>query len=726
MKPAGIRCRSSAAVAIFVAIVCAVALATAGLLAGPAGAAVEASESLTVTVDHLLSTVEEPLTLSIEGHFSQSLVGAKLVVRVKGPAGFDQAGQSAPELPEADKIVKVLGEPAPTTTTTTTQMPITGGGTIPAPTATTSSTTTSSTTTTTSLAAVAGTAADLDSGDLQAKALLPAGMPKEPGAYQLVVDVKSGQDVLASGYVWVGKVAPRESPLDLAFVWPVCFGIHRDAEGVYYDQVLEQAIVSESSDLQTLLGMPGLFPEWRFTVAIEPVLLTQLRDMADGYSRYDAAGSAVEVAESDMEAQKAVRALTALKDLATAGSVEAVVSPYSGADLGLLAAEGWRDGFEQVQLGKQELQQTLGLSAALTGARAPDLDLTTDSVGYYADASIDHIVVSSDLAGLLTEEIEEEAVAVRARDAENDRVTLIFADKALSDVVAQSWDAGIFCAALAAGLATSPRDAIVVAPALDFMLPSEAFLTSLGEVLGETDWLNTQTLTEIRRSHSPGTRPVLLKTGSGGAQGYIEESLLGGLRSAHAAATDLSAIADSTRASVETVWRLLYMAESRWWSRDGVDPREASIGLEYSTRAQVLAEGELAKVRFTAVDSTTITGREGFVDLGIQNDAGYPLTVVLGLTGSGLSFLDGQQSEVELSPGKTKVQVRVRSEDGPYNIAASLVAGSRMLDQVSEPLRFITIWTVLPALIVGGLIVLAGLYFLARLIVKKYRRPAPR
>jgi len=249
-------------------------------------------------------------------------------------------------------------------------------------------------------------------------------------------------------------------------------------------------------------------------------------------------------------------------------------------------------------------------------------------------------------------------------------------------------------------------------------------LKSLGKVLDENDWLRTQTLAEILRSHSPGTRPVLLKTGTGGAQGYIEESLLSGLRSAHAAVTDLAAVADTTRTSVETARRLLYMAESRWWSRDGIDPREASVGLQYSLRAQGLAEGELAKVRFGAVESTTITGHEGEVGLEIHNDAAYPLTVVMGLSGSGLSFPEGETSEVELPPGKTKVQVKVKSGDGPHSLAATLVAGSSMLDQVSEPLRFITIWTVLPALIVGGLLVLAGLYFLVRLLLRKYRRPA--
>jgi hypothetical protein len=131
-------------------------------------------------------------------------------------------------------------------------------------------------------------------------------------------------------------------------------------------------------------------------------------------------------------------------------------------------------------------------------------------------------------------------------------------------------------------------------------------------------------------------------------------------------------------------------------------------------------------VRFSGVGSTVITGREGVVDLEIENDAGYALTVALGLSGNGLSFPGGQESSIELAPGRTSLQIQVRSEDGPHSLSARLAAGSSTLDEVSHSLRFITIGTVLPALIVGGLVVLAGLFFLVRWLVRKYyrRRPA--
>jgi predicted transporter len=48
-----------------------------------------------------------------------------------------------------------------------------------------------------------------------------------------------------------------------------------------------------------------------------------------------------------------------------------------------------------------------------------------------------------------------------------------------------------------------------------------------------------------------------------------------------------------------------------------------------------------------------------------------------------------------------------------------LVAGQSTLDQISRSVRFITIKTVLPAIVVGGLAVLVGLYFLCRRLLRK-------
>jgi hypothetical protein len=339
-------------------------------------------------------------------------------------------------------------------------------------------------------------------------------------------------------------------------------------------------------------------------------------------------------------------------------------------------------------------------------------------VAFYADASIDHVVVSSDLAAMLTESVEEGVVAVRARDEENHRATLVFADSAVSRQLADPWDANALFAALAAQLAAGPRDAFVVAPALQFELVPDAYLEAVGGVLVDLDWVNTETVGKLLRDYSPGTRPVMLKTATGMAAGYIQSTLLESLRAAHEVVTDLAGIADATRAPVETVHRLLYVAESRWWWRPGTSPEQATVGLQYAKRAQDLARAELDKITFAGADSGLITGSRGVVEVSLENKADYSVNVHLLLSGTGLTLPDGESVDLELRPGKTVLPVTVVVADGDHALDVKLVAGQSTLDEIGTKVRFITIKTVLPAIIVGGLLVLAGLYVLVRRLMK--------
>ncbi len=250
---------------------------------------------------------------------------------------------------------------------------------------------------------------------------VPGDLLALPGGYLVTVELGRGGVVEASGQAWLGKVALRARPLDVAFVLPVALGVHRDPSGAFFDQVLEQAVApanGSSVGLRAVTEISSALPNWQFTLAIEPILLTQLRDMTDGYSRIGASGTAEEVGTEDPSAKNAAEVLAAFGDLARRDTVDTAAGPYAGAALGALAAEGWRDGFDQIQLGKQELLQTLSLEAPPVGAYSPDLDMTTESLAYYGQASVDHVVVDGQLAADLTEPVGEGAVAARVRDIE--------------------------------------------------------------------------------------------------------------------------------------------------------------------------------------------------------------------------------------------------------------------------------------------------------------------
>ncbi len=345
-----------------------------------------------------------------------------------------------------------------------------------------------------------------------------------------------------------------------------------------------------SGNLPALLVLPGKFPEWRFTLGVEPVLLTQLRDMADGYTRTDESGATVQVSGDDLTAKNAAAVLAGLADLAEKDAIEVAVSAYAGPDLGLLATQGWRDGFEQIQLGKRELVQTMGLALSPSGAWSPGLDLTTGCLGDYGEASIDHVLVDAAVAAGLDEPVAKGTVTVRAHDDQNDRVTLVFADSELRDLMTSPWDPAVLFAGIAAVLASGDRDALVLTPEPDFALPPGPYLDAIGEELRKDSWIRTQTMAGLLRAHPPGTRPVLLSRDPVPLSGYIAETIFAAIQSAHALVADLATVADPVSLPLETARRSLFLAESRWWSRHGVSPDEASAGLGYAVQAETVGQ----------------------------------------------------------------------------------------------------------------------------------------
>jgi hypothetical protein len=294
-------------------------------------------------------------------------------------------------------------------------------------------------------------------GSLRSRIVVPFSMLPRPGGYLAEVELVVGTTVTATGSAWFGKVVSPQGNLDVAVAWPLTLGVHRDADGVFFDRVLEDALAGYSGGSGGIAGLTALagdFPNWQFTLAVEPIVLSQLRDMSDGYSRRDATGAKEQVGADQQPAKNAAAALSALKDLLASEGREVAVTPYAAPSMEALAGKGWHDGLQQMQLGKQVVQQGLALVGTIPGAYASDLDISTDSLASYGQASIDHILVSSAVAADLAEPLPNGAVTARVRDKSNQRATLVFAEEKLQALISPPWDVGLFCAGLAAALAS--------------------------------------------------------------------------------------------------------------------------------------------------------------------------------------------------------------------------------------------------------------------------------
>ncbi len=661
-------------------------------------ASVASAESVPLTVDvaHVLGAADTPVTVRVTGQVSQSLYGARLTISFIGPVAAEQVGQTTVDATSAHQVSWWLGA-APVDGTGAEIPVLSGRG--------------------------SSTARQLRDGDLTATVVIPAGSVSTPGAYQVSADVTARGEKVAGGLTWLGRAAVREVPLDVSFVLPVYLGIHRDPSGKYFDQALEKAtlpIESGSETLRALVTVPDQAPAWRFTLAIEPILLTQLRDMADGYVYGETGEEQSEVGANDLAAQNAAAAISDLAGLAAREEIEIVAGSHAGADLTLLASEGWRDGLESLQMGKEELQSTLGIQTPLGGAYVPDLNITGASLGYYADASIEHVVVSSDVVGLLAELPGQGTVAVRAENSDNDRATLMFTASAVDAAVRAPWDVNIFGAAVAAELARTSPNALVIAPKVGYGLIPARYLQQVGAVLTTADWIRTQKLEDLLSLHSPDSRPILLDDSAPAPEGYIADRIWDSVLRAHTPVSDLASATEANNAVASQALRLLFVAQSRWWSRSGVSPQEASMGLSYAQQAELLAGGQLGELTFAGTGTPLISAGSGAARVSIENGTDYLVRAELRLAGEGLSFPDGDTVAVELQPGRTDLVVNVVKEGEAEKLVGTLVVGTTVVDQFSRSLNSMSLWTILPwVIVVVVLLVGGGVYMLLRRRMRK-------
>jgi len=641
-----------------------------------------AADALTVAMDHSLTLVGESAALTVSGDAIATLSSdATIEVSLSGPAALSQISQADPALSPAGSFTVAADSLPSAARPSESQLH------LPIPVMT---------------------------------------LPAWPGGYRVVVAVRSDGVLVATGGTWMGRIAARTSPLDLAFVWRAVLGIHRDSTGRFVDDVVAEACAAEPAGAGTLLALSGLssrFPEWRFSLGLEPVLLTQLRDMADGYARADGSEAGVQVGAGDPAAQNAKAVLSRLAALAESNTVELAVGSYADADPGLLASLDKRDGFEQIQLGKQELAQTLGLGLPPAGAFSPGLDLTSGSLGAYGQASIDHVMVDAAVDSDLNEPIAQGTVAVRAHDDANDRVTLVLADSDIRGLMTAPWDPAVLFAGIATVLASGDRDALVLTPDPEFAVPPQSYLDAIGEELKKDPWIVTQTMSDLLRQHPPGTRPVLLTREAAPPAGYISQTIFSAIQSAQASVDDLAAGADPASLVLETARRSLFMAESRWWYRSGVTPDEASAGLAYAVQAQAISQGVLSKIALTGAKEALILGHDGDVTLTAKNGSDTAMSVELHLAGDGLRFPQGNVVTVTLEPGGNDITVPVVGTSSSRKLAARLLVGKTALGEQSASLRFITVVDVLPW---AGLAVLVILVIVAAALLVRRRRRSRR
>jgi hypothetical protein len=547
-------------------------------------------------------------------------------------------------------------------------------------------------------------AGDLAAGEAVIRMTIPAEDLVEPGAYFLSVGLVGSEGGRLGSENWCGRLSSNPGRFEVAMVLPVAFGIRRDPEGVFVDSVVQDSVIPESDRDGSLYAIFGAIednPDWHLTLGIEPLFLAELRDLIDGYSEYGDGGDLVEVPAGEGAGPYAEQALAALRSLSALETVHVIPAPYALPALPVLAREGWDDGFGQMQLGKAELQSTLELPVVPDGAYAPGLEVTTDTLGAFSQASIDYAVVRADVARDLAEApAGGDRRPIRVQDRDNDRLTLLLADEELRAAMGSPWDVDRFAAALAATVARGEPGLIVAAPADEYDVPPAAYIREIGELLTGESWVRTLTLDEVVSESPPETRPIFLSRYGGYVESYVGRAYLEGLRTAHQAVRSLTDAAGTVGEPLDDLVRKLFEAESHYWFVAGLDPRVANLGLSLLASIDETVAAEFDKVDVAGDKSVIVVGGEGEVPVAIVNQTGYTLDVRVEVTGEGVEVRDGGNMNVTLGPQENIFTVPISVSAGNSDVVVRVLAGDMLVDEGTVRIRSVAIgpvvaWAVL-------------------------------
>ena len=550
-------------------------------------------------------------------------------------------------------------------------------------------------------------------GDLPAESTISLSLPAtalpRPGGYLATVRLTAPGGRTATAQAWLGRLPPTPPDIDLALVLPVALGVHRTPDGALVDDTLQAAVNPSREDPESLYGLFGALEShtgWHLTLGVEPLLLDALADMADGYDEQAADGSGT-VRGSAAGARNAAQALETYRRVAGLDGVQVVPGPYSLPAMDLLAYLDWEDGFDQMRLGKDTVKSRLGEPPVVQGAYAPALEMTTDSMQYFSQSSIDYAVVSADVARDLAEPSADLSRPVRVRDTENSRLTLLFSNRELRAAVGPPWDPDRFLAALAQEVAVGRKGPLVVSAADDYGLPTGQFLEGALGALDGLPWVRSRTLDEMIALYPPSTRPIFLTRYGGLVETFVGRAFVEQMKEAHARAADLVAASEGAeRAPLSRLRVLLYTGQSRYWFARGQDPAIANLGLAYLEAVDDFVQGEFDKVD-VASKSVLFVGKEGEVPVGITNTAGYPMKVDLVLSGQGLEVRGGDRLSVTLGPQENIFSFPVKAATGQGTLQVKVVAGSSVVDEGEIVVRALSVRSLVPW-ILGVLVVLAG------------------
>jgi hypothetical protein len=500
---------------------------------------------------------------------------------------------------------------------------------------------------------------NMDQATLSGNALLPITVElRADGGFTPVA-------VLRTLAVFIAEGDAPKVPLKVSVSFVLDEPIRRAPNGVFLDDTLEQTLASEGR-LETIVSALEAV-EVDVTLIVSPLLLEELRDMADGY-RIARGDSIEEVPGEDPRADVAGAMFERLAVIARRPGTEVVALPYASPSVPAMVGAGLDDDLaEHIRRGRDVVGNQLGVTASTTLFRPPGGAITDETLEplrriLAADETTEALLLDpggvEELTGLT---LSPPAIALVAPG-----FTSIVADPVVERRLEEQ-DDPVLAAMHALGELSAlyfeqpslDRGAAILfdeqdRPSGDML---RTLLSGLRAVPG-VSWLEGVNATRVRVAESGPEDP------DPAVRDLVEPDRVG------AFSTDFRTQLAETRESlaglasvgggqdlIDQIGRQSLLAESRF-----LLPRPR-LAIAHLTAARSAVDRELAQVHPPA-DNTpvTLTSRSGAVPVTLRNDAGYAMHVTLTLRAPRLEFLGGASREVTLDQPQEAFVFPVRAQ----------------------------------------------------------------
>ncbi len=543
--------------------------------------------------------------------------------------------------------------------------------------------------------------------------LATMGLP--PGVYPFEVRVSGGGDTVASDSNFLVIMDPAAGyPLNLSLLWTFDFLPPADAQGNALDGALAAACSASESDVGYIYAL---------TKALKKFSSVSTSLVIPGSTYEELENLSSTQADAQPHQSGAASALADLALLAGENRVDFLASPYSFADLDLLASRGWEDDLSrQLSKGIEAAGKT---GAAAGGFVSPAFRLSDGTLGRLVEEGVGFAVVGaeevrSSAAGRRLMEGTTLAQPVRFVNSDGLLLKAFVCDETLYAYL-ESMSAGddahiiqnLFAefAVLQRERPNAVRSCVLAFP--PSFTPSRDFLDAFYGAVNACPWLQTRRLSELNADQFP-LEDVALQ-----APVYedSESPFLDELAGKKSLVADFTAIIPPEQPTRTALDRSLLVAENHRFARDG----DNTASRAYLASIEAVVRGEVSRVSISQKRSFTLSSTQGKLNIDVNSALDYPLSgVTLRLENPALTFSGGGSMTVTIEPRENRFTFDVNTHrKGSFIVDIVLEAGELVIDDTSTTVNT----SIINTLAIILLAVVAGLVALAALSRRLLRRP---